>query len=90
MSTITVTDVTKRLYGLSSNQLSIVNDFLVALVGRSWLNGEKALPLEERPISRIEDLRLDFWPAEESVDDFLMARELWRGQDMQLEKERAQ
>jgi len=90
MSTITVEEMTKRLYTLSPNQLSIVDDFLVALVGRSWVNGEKATPLEERPISSLEELRFDFWPADESVDDFLTARELWRAQDFRLEKERAQ
>lgn len=90
MTTITVEDMIQRLYTLSPNQLAIVDDFLIDLVGHSSINGEKEMPLENRPISSLEALRLDFWPADESVDDFLRERERWRAQDLQLEWERAQ
>ncbi len=89
MSTVTVEDVTKRLYALSPNQLSIVDDFLITLVRRSRVNGEKVWQLEERPIARIEELRFDFWPADESVDDFLIARKMWRSEDLQIEEGRS-
>jgi hypothetical protein len=31
-----------------------------------------------RPVERLEDLRGDFWPEDESVDDFLAARRRWQ------------
>lgn len=36
------------------------------------------------PVENFEDLLGDFWPEDESVDDFLEARERWRreGQDL--------
>ncbi|MBX3050343.1 MAG: hypothetical protein KF753_02645 [Caldilineaceae bacterium] len=89
MSTVTVEEVTQRLRGLSPSQLSLVDDFLETLIGRSRTFGEKSSPLEERPISQIEELRLDFWPADETVDDFLHAREVWRSDDLRIEAERA-
>ena len=87
MSKVTVEEVTQRLHTLSPNQLSVVHDFLVTLVGRPRKPDEKVQPLEERPVTRIEELQFDFWPTDESVDDFLQARELWRTQDIALEVE---
>lgn len=34
-----------------------------------------------RPVSKLEDLAGDFWPEDESVDDFRQAVRLWRADD---------
>lgn len=89
MHIATIEGITEKLVALSPNQLAIVDDFVIALVRRSRTNGDQNRQLEERPIATIEELRLDFWPAEEDIDDFLKAREVWRAQDIQLEQGRA-
>lgn len=34
-----------------------------------------------RPVSRLEDIAADFWPEEDSADDFRQAVRLWRDDD---------
>ncbi len=38
-------------------------------------------------VHRLEDLWGDFWPEEESVDDFIHAVRRWRREDLTLHKE---
>ena len=85
MSSVTTTQIAKRLKSLNPDQLAIVYDFAGYLVERS---GGRALfepPYEERRIANIEELRADFWPVDDSIDDFLAAHEGWRAQDIALE-----
>ena len=85
MSTVTTAQVVEQLKRLTPEQLSIVYDFAGYLVDRSGRGLTADIPNQERPIIRISDLRMDFWPADESVDEFLAERETWRVQDLALE-----
>lgn len=38
------------------------------------------------PLQKLEELRGDFWPEDEPVDDFLRAVRAWREQDLQRER----
>lgn len=89
MSTVTVQEVAERLYNLSPDQLSAVNDFLVALTRHSRVAENRPARMKERPITAPEELTFDFWPGDESLDDFLQARESWRRQDIELEAAKA-
>ncbi len=40
-----------------------------------------------RPVQRLEDLWGDFWPEDESVDDFISAVRRWRREDAGLHKD---
>ncbi len=40
-----------------------------------------------RPVRRLEDLWGDFWPKDESVDDFIGAVRRWRREDVTLHKD---
>jgi hypothetical protein len=53
--------------------------------GRSfWSRPLRASELTERegvkPLRRIEDLRADFWPDDESIDDFIATIRRWRSE----------
>lgn len=85
MSTVTVQEVTERLYQLTPDQLSAVNDLLVSLTRYSRVPESSPTRLEERPITSPEALRFGFWPEDESLDEFLQARDSWRRQDIALE-----
>jgi len=39
------------------------------------------------PVQRLEDLWGDFWPEDESVDDFISAVRRWRREDVTLHKD---
>jgi hypothetical protein len=39
------------------------------------------------PVQRVEDLWGDFWPEDESVDDFISAVRRWRREDVTLHKD---
>ena len=39
------------------------------------------------PLQRLEDLWGDFWPEDESVDDFISAVRRWRREDVTLHKD---
>ena len=39
------------------------------------------------PVQRLEDLWSDFWPEDESVDDFISAVRRWRREDATLHKD---
>jgi hypothetical protein len=47
---------------------------------------EKVLALAEqqgvKPVERFEDLLGDFWPEDESIDDFIAAVRQWRAEDV--------
>ena len=85
MSTVTTAQVAEQLKRLTPDQLSIVYDFAGYLVDRSGRGLPPDIPNGDRPINRISDLRMDFGPADESVDDFLAARAAWHAQDLALE-----
>jgi len=40
-----------------------------------------------RPVRRLEDLWGDFWPKDESVDDFISTVRRWRREDVTLHKD---
>lgn len=40
-----------------------------------------------KPVQRLEDLWGDFWPEDESVDDFISAVRRWRREDVTLHKD---
>ena len=42
--------------------------------------------LTDRPVQRLEDLYGDFWPEDESVDDFIEAVQQWRREDLELHR----
>ena len=42
-----------------------------------------------RPVQRLEDLWADFWPEDESVDNFIDAVRRWRREDLTLHKDLA-
>jgi hypothetical protein len=85
MSTVTPAQVAERLKHLTPAQLSAVYDFVGYLAERSGRLLPADLPVPEHPVTKIEELRMDFWPVDDSIDDFLAARELWRAQDLVLE-----
>lgn len=85
MPTVTTAQVAEQLKRLTPEQLSIVYDFVGYLADRSGRGLSPDLASGERPLTRISDLRMDFWPADESADDFLAAHEVWRAQDLALE-----
>ena len=74
MSSVTTAQVAERLKSLNPDQLAVVYDFAGYLVERSGGRSIFELPHEEYRIANIEELRADFWPADESIDDFLGAR----------------
>jgi hypothetical protein len=39
------------------------------------------------PVQRLDDLWGDFWPEDESVDDFISAVRCWRREDVTLHKD---
>jgi len=51
----------------------------------------KARQVQQRsgcePVQRLEDLWGDFWPEDESVDDFISAVRRWRREDVTLHKD---
>ena len=85
MSSITTAQVAERLKSLNPDQLAAVYDFAGYLVERSAGRAIIEPPQEEYRIANMEELRADFWPAGESIDDFLAAHETWRAQDIALE-----
>lgn len=85
MSSVTTAQVAERLKSLNPDQLAVVYDFAGYLVERSSGRSIFELPHEEYRIANIEELRADFWPADESIDDFLAAHEAWCAQDIALE-----
>jgi hypothetical protein len=40
-----------------------------------------------RPVQRLEDLWSDFWPQDESVDDFINTVRRWRREDVTLHED---
>jgi hypothetical protein len=85
MSSVTTAQVAERLKALNPDQLAAVYDFAGYLVERSSGSPIFELPHAEQRIANIEEPRADFWPADESFDDFLAAHETWRAQDRALE-----
>jgi hypothetical protein len=39
------------------------------------------------PVQKLEELYGDFWPEDESVDDFIDAVQQWRREDVELHRE---
>jgi hypothetical protein len=40
-----------------------------------------------RPVQKLEELYGDFWPEDESVDDFIDAVQQWRREDVELHRD---
>jgi hypothetical protein len=40
-----------------------------------------------RPVQKLEELYGDFWPEDESVDDFISAVQQWRREDVELHRD---
>ncbi len=40
-----------------------------------------------RPVQKLEELYGDFWPEDESVDDFVNAVQHWRREDVELHRD---
>lgn len=43
--------------------------------------------LNARPVQKLEELYGDFWPEDESVDDFIDAVQQWRREDVELHRD---
>lgn len=43
--------------------------------------------LSTRPVQKLEELYGDFWPEDESVDDFIDAVQQWRREDVELHRD---
>jgi hypothetical protein len=43
--------------------------------------------LNAQPVQKLEDLYGDFWPEDESVDDFVDAVQQWRREDVELHRD---
>jgi hypothetical protein len=43
--------------------------------------------LDAQPVQKLEDLYGDFWPEDESVDDFVDAVQQWRREDIDLHRD---
>ena len=59
-------------------------DFALFLKGKQASESLKDRP---RPVEHLEDLWGDFWPDDESVDDFVDAVRRWRSEDLALHKD---
>ena|GEM_PF-6484736 len=69
---------------LSEDRMSEILDFALFLKGRQTRESSSDLP---RPAQHLEDLCGDFWPENESVDDFIDTVRRWRGEDVALHKD---
>ncbi len=85
MSSITTAQVVERLKLLTPDQIAIVYDFAGSLAEQSSGKALSDLSPKDHRVTAIAELRSDFWPADESVDEFLAAHEAWRIQDIALE-----
>lgn len=43
--------------------------------------------LDAQPVQKLEELYGDFWPEDESVDDFISAVQQWRREDVKLHRD---
>ena len=86
--------------GTLSNQTTVILDEPVSLpAGRVKITVERlpdsafwqeanveqlAMAQQVRPIQRLDDLWGDFWPEDESIDDFIATIRAWRDEDSEL------
>ncbi len=69
---------------LSLDRMAEVLEFALFLESRQ-AQQQSASPAQ--PVQRLEDLWGDFWPEDESVDDFISAVRRWRREDVGLHKD---
>jgi hypothetical protein len=69
---------------LSTERVAAVLEF--ALFMKMRQAQQRSAGLAE-PVQRLEDLWGDFWPEDESVDDFISAVRRWRREDVALHKD---
>jgi len=69
---------------LSVDRMAEVLEFALFMKARQAQQCSGSLA---EPAQRLEDLWGDFWPEEESVDDFISAVRRWRREDVTLHKD---
>ena len=68
---------------LSVNRVAEVLEFALFVKARQVAQQRAGC----EPVQRLEDLWGDFWPEQESVDDFISAVRRWRREDLTLHKD---
>jgi hypothetical protein len=77
-------EIVSVVNGLSIARRAEVLDFALFVKQRQAQQQHDGRP---QPVQRLEDLWGDFWPANESVDDFIDAVRRWRSEDIALHKD---
>jgi hypothetical protein len=72
----------KAVVGLTANQRKELLDFALFLQARQVQ--EQPPQPTPRPVQRLEELFGDFWPEDQSVDDFVATVRQWRREDIDL------
>ena len=85
LSTVDVkTKLLEAITDLPKERMNQVLDFVLFLKSRPTPQETTSMT---QPLQRLEDLWGDFWPEDESVDEFLATVQHWRHEDPALHKE---
>lgn len=87
VSTVDVrTKLLEAITDLPKERMNQVLDFVLFLKSRPTPQETTTVT---QPLQHLEDLWGDFWPEDESVDDFIATVHHWRHEDLALHKELA-
>jgi hypothetical protein len=85
---IEMTEIEDRLFKvigeLTAGRKREVLDFALFLQTQQI---QRQPELNARPVQKLEELYGDFWPEDESVDDFIDAVQQWRRDDVELHRD---